>query len=131
MLLDDIRSYLIAQGVVQSGTSIPLPPWPCFEGYVTDDQDQTVALFETGGYPADTLGRENERVTFQVRVRAARLDYSTARAKWLAIFNALQDSIPAPGYAFVQAMHYGPMHFNDDKGRPNLTANFRVMKARS
>jgi hypothetical protein len=97
---------------------------------MTDDQDQTVALYETGGYPAMELLRENQRVTFQVRVRGARRDYATVRAQWEAIFNALQDAaetgIYLPGVAYVQAMHYGPLAFTDDKSRVNMTMNFRV-----
>jgi len=124
-LMDDIRAYLLANNVAGA------PNWPVYLGYYPDDQDQMIGIFETGGLPADTLGRENERVTFQVRIRASRLDYTTDRTKWKDIFDLLQDSIPASGYIFVQAVHYAPMMFNDDRGRPNMTANFRVMKARS
>lgn len=120
-LLDDIRTYLVTQGLVTA-------EWPCYEGYFPDDQNQMVSIFETGGMPADTLNRENERVTFQLRVRGPRLSYPVVRAQWLLLFDALQDSQPAPGYTLVQALHYGPMTFNDDRGRPNMISNFRVMK---
>src|ERR1017187_3475025 len=85
MILDDIRAYLVANGY---GTST----WPVTIGFFPDDQDQWIGLFQTGGMPADTLGRENERVTFQVRVRSSRLAYMTCYNTWLAIFNLLQDS---------------------------------------
>ena len=124
-LLDDIRAYLVSVPGIVSTT------WPCYEGYFPDDQDTMIGIFETGGYPAAELNRENERVTFQTRVRADRLNYAVARQKWLDIFKALQDSTPASGYFLVQAIHYGPMFFNDDQGRPNFTTNWRVIKVAS
>ena len=93
-----------------------------------DDTDQMMAVFETPGMPAWSLNREYERVSFQFRVRGSRLAYATTRVQWLAGFDALQDSTPAAGYALVQTTHYGPMFFNDDKGRPNFISNFRVIK---
>jgi hypothetical protein len=127
MLLDDIYAYLTDLGLVNGTTR-----WPCYEGYMTDDQDQTVALYETGGFPADTLLRENQRVTFQIRVRGSRRDYATVRQKWQDLFNALQDAPTTtghlPGVVFIQAMHYGPLVFTDDKSRVNMTVNFRVMR---
>lgn len=127
MILDDIRVFLIAQGIGGPSTT-----WPVYEGYFPDDagKDQQIGLFETGGYPQDTLGRENVRPTFQTRIRAARLDYETGRTKWRDVFVALQDSTPAVGYAYVQAMTSGPLVFNDDKGRPNFITNWRVLKSR-
>lgn len=129
MLLDDIRAYLIAQGVVSTG-------WKLYEGIMPDDSDQTIALFETGGLPVDTLGRENERPTFQSRVRGGRLDYGVAHAKWQQIENALQDAKETagsprllPGFIFIQSAASGPLVFYDDKNRPNFISNWRVMKA--
>lgn len=125
MLLDDIYNYLTAYGLVNGNTG-----WPCYEGYMPDDQDLTVALYETGGYPADTILRENQRLTFQLRVRGSRRDYARVRQKWQDLFNALQDSLDPllAGVCLLQAMHYGPLVFTDDKGRVNMTANFRVTR---
>ena len=135
MLLDNIAAYLIARGVSTGPTD---QNWPLFLSFFSDDQDQMLGVFETGGLPADTLGRENERVTFQVRVRAGRLDYPTCRAKWKQIFDLLQDAQQTagsppllPNVYYIQAAHMGPMMFLDDKGRPNATANFHVMQKRS
>lgn len=127
-LLNDIQAYLIAQGIATEGGGGPIPPWPCYLGYFPDDTDQMMAVFETGGMPPDTMNREYERVTFQFRVRGKRLDYPTVRAQWQAGFNVLQDSQPTSDYALIQAMHYGPMTFNDDRGRPNFISNFRVVR---
>jgi hypothetical protein len=128
MLMEEIYEYLTVLGLVNYQTG-----WPCYIGYMPDDQDQTVSLYETGGYPAMELLRENQRVTFQLRVRGGRRDYVNVRNQWLALFNALQDTsqdeVPPflPGVVYIQALHNGPLMFSDDKGRVNATANFRVM----
>jgi hypothetical protein len=131
MLLDDINAYLTAQGAVSAG-------WVLREGFMDDDQDQAIGLLETGGFPADTLGRENEDVTFMSRVRASRLDYPIGRRKWKDIYDLLQDAqqtagspVLLPGYTFIQSMHAGPLSWTDAKQRPNFTSNWRVKKARS
>lgn len=133
LLLDEIRTYLIAQGVVGS-----LIGWPIYEGYLPDDQDQMVGLFETGGYPSDTLGRENLRVTFQTRMRGIRFDYAVARRKCDDILGALQDAkqtsgspVLLSGFVYIQAMAEAPLFFNDDQGRPNFTLNWRVLRIKS
>jgi len=128
-LLDQIYNYLVASGQVGPTTS-----WPLHIGFMADDASQMVGLFETGGLPADTLGRENQRPTFQVRVRAARLDYETCRTMWQTLFNLLQDaqqnsSPTLAGIYLIQALHYGPMFFADDQGRSNMTSNWRVLMA--
>lgn len=133
-LLDDIRAYLIGKGLVEGSTG-----WSCYISFMPDETDQCVSLFDSGGYPADTLGRENERPTFQVRIRGARWAYPTTRDKWKAIFDALQDAQqgslavspdPLASYVYIQAMQTGPLTFTDSNGRPNLTSNWRVMKTR-
>jgi hypothetical protein len=124
MLLDDLYTYLGHQ------SGLVTIDWPLYLGYLPDEQDQCTGLFETGGMPADTLLRENERVSFQLRVRGNRFDYAVVRRKWQDYFDALQDSQPAAGYAYVQAAHLGPLVFGDPSGRVNMTANFLVMKAR-
>jgi hypothetical protein len=127
-ILNDIASYLTDLGLVS-------PSYPIYQGYIPDDQDQMMAVFETGGMPPTELGigtdpRPNERVTFQFRVRGSRLNYAVTRAQWLACFNALQDSVLANPdvYAYIQAKHYGPIVFNDDRGRSNFISNFNCMK---
>ena len=126
-ILDDVLTYLTQQGLVNSN-------FPMYLGYMVDDSSQMMAAFETGGLPPTELGigtnpRPNERVTFQMRVRGDRLAYATTRAQWLACFNALQDStLNNANYIYVQATHYGPIFFNDDRGRSNFISNFRVMR---
>jgi len=123
-LLEDIKAYLVAHGAVSID-------WPLYIGMFPDDQDQVMALFQTGGLPFDTINRENERPTFQFRVRGKRMDYPVVLAKWQLVFDLLQDSVPTSAYAFVQATHTGPMEFNDEKNRPNFTSNWQVMRSRT
>jgi hypothetical protein len=73
------------------------------------------------------MNREVVGQHFQLRVRGTRLNYLATRNQWQLCFNALQDSQPTPAYALVQAVHYGPMTFNDDRGRPNFITNWRCI----
>lgn len=132
-LLNDIRQHLINLGVVEGSTG-----WKCWIGYLPDDQDKAVGVFATGGFAADTLGRENELPTFQARIRTGKFEYGACEAQWRQVFDALQDagpggSFPDPlvGYALIQALATGPATWLDEKLRPNFTSNFRVVKARS
>jgi hypothetical protein len=133
-LLDMVFTKLQQDGVFD-GTV-----WKCYKNFIPDDQDQAIALYETGGFPADTLARENESPTFQVAVRAKRFDYTACRNKWQEVFDSLQDaqqdyagdpSDPLPGIYLMQAMATGPLAMVDEKQRPLLTVNFRVIKERS
>ncbi len=130
MYLDGIKEYLDVHGA-SSGS------WPIYIGFLPDDSDQGIALFPTGGYPADTLGRENSRPTFQIRVRAAKFEFDTGYAKWKECFDLLQDAqrttgSPAllVGFIYIQAVQTEPMEQVDDKARPNFLNNYRVMKSR-
>lgn len=127
-ILNDIVSFLTSQNLVSTS-------YPIYQGYIPDDQDQMMAVFETGGMPPTELGignapRPNERVTFQFRVRGTRLNYGVTRQQWLNCFNALQDSVLGmPNiYVYVQTKHNGPICFNDDRGRSNFITNFNCMR---
>lgn len=129
-LLDDVYDYLAFKG---AGAS----PWRLSKAFQDDDSDLLVTICEYPGMPADTLGRENARPRFQAIVRASRLDYATAEAKWQEVFNFLQDAQDdgaghLTGYTFIQALQAGsPFPRQDDKGRWNLSTNFQVCKARA
>jgi hypothetical protein len=86
-----------------------------------------MCLFETAGGPPLTMQREVQELHFQFRCRGSRLNYLATRNQWQACFNALQDSQPTSAYALVQAVHYGPLTFNDDRGRPNFISNMRAI----
>ncbi len=129
MILDDIAAYLVGLGLAPADNNLATPgTFLLYEGYMPDDVDTTMGLFETaGGKPALTLLREVCEVTFQLRVRGTRLNYLATRAQWQSCFNALQDSQPTSAYALVQSYNYGPLTFNDDRGRPNFISNFRCI----
>lgn len=125
MLLDIIKTKLTTASVVNGTT------WKCFIGFCPDDQDQVISLHLTGGLPQDTHGGENVTETFQLRVRAATLDYATCETKWRAAFNALQDAdLSANSIYLIQALTSGPLEWFDEKDRPNMSVNFRVMRAK-
>ncbi len=129
LILTDIAAYLIARGLAPAdNNTAPAGTYLLYQGYMPDDSETTMAIFETpGGKPALTLDRLVCEVTFQLRVRGARLNYPGVRAQWQACYNALQDSQPTSAYALVQSYNYGPMTFNDDRGRPNFITNFRAI----
>lgn len=123
MLLDTIKTKLTSAGVVNGST------WVCFIGYAPDPQDQLVSLHMTGGMAQDTHDNKNITETFQLRVRAAPLAYIVCYTKWLAAFNALQDvDLASSGVRFIQALAASPLEFFDEKNRPNMTVNFRVIR---
>ncbi len=125
--LDKVRQKLLDVGVANTTT------WPCYIGFMPDDQDQCLGLFDSGGLPADTLNRENRHPSFMVLVRAARMDYAVCMAKWQAVYSALQDAAQTggspdtlSGVVFIQAMQSHPNAFIDEKQRQNMTANFHA-----
>jgi hypothetical protein len=132
MVLDDLRQYLIQMGIVGGATG-----WPCFIGYLPDDQDRAVALYLTGGMAADTLGHENELPTVQVRVRAGKFALQECESKWREIYNALDQARPGQlmpdpldGYGAIEALATAPLVWYDEKLRCNMTQNYRIIKLR-
>lgn len=125
-LLETVRTALITAGVATSGSG---SAWPCYIGYAPDDQDQLISLEFTGGFPQDTQQGENTIETFQLRVRAGYLLHSTCETKCRAAFNALENA-DLTGVNLIQALNSGPLSFLDTKNRPNMTVNFRVVRAR-
>lgn len=122
LLLNDIYNFL----AIKVGNSTG---WLTYKGFMPDEQDQCVGIFETPGLPATDMERDNETVAFQIRVRGSRWDYEAVHRKWENIFDALQDSLPAPHYYLCQCEQYGPMVFYDPNGRVNMTTGFRVIRA--
>lgn len=123
-LLPLIKTALVSAGVVETG-------WTCWIGYGPEEQDQQIILNPTGGSAQDTQQNENLLETFQTCTRAAPLEYDVCLAKWNEVFEALTDvDLSASGIFFIQALQSGPLVFYDDKNRPNMTANFRVVRER-
>ena len=123
-VLDLIRGNLITASLVMGTTG-----WKCYAGFCPDDEDKVVSLHSTGGYPQDTLGNENVLETVQIRVRGVYLDPTVCEAKWWAVFNALQDATIS-GIGGITALASGPLTYYDEKNRPNMTMNFRIIRPR-
>lgn len=120
-LLTNVRNFLIAQNAVSASGA-----WPCYIAYTPDDVDQVVSIEPTGGFPQDTHAGENFLQTFEIRIRAGRLDYATAEAKWYEIFRLLNQNTLS-GVNMIVGLGSGPLTFPDTKNRPNLTMNFRTV----
>ena len=126
--LDDIEARLIAQGVVSTG-------WTLRKAYHADAPDQLIIISEipaATGFPPDYFATANEQLMFQVRVRAARLDYTAGRLKSQGCFNALHGAslTGPPFYVYIMALADGPRPFYDPEDRPNFTQEYKVLKVR-
>ncbi len=129
--LDDVRDYLIATGVCGGSTN-----WPIYLAYLTDDQDQTVSLFTTGGTAPETLDETFLRVGMQIRVRAGKLAFSEAYNKWKDCFTALQHAREGTfgstltGFIYILAVQVEPISFTDENGRINLASGWDILIAK-
>ncbi len=124
--LEQVYTYLFSLGVVDNSE------WLLNLGYLTDDQDQVVALFSFGGPPAQTLQTENRYIKMQLRVRAARLSFPIAYAKWKECFDALNNAREGTGtglegFRYITAGQLEPLSFTDKKGRANLTSTWDIL----
>lgn len=122
-ILKDISALLTSAGVVTTG-------WVLKEAWTPDTPDQVVSIAETGPYVygPDHYGTANATGSIQARVRGNKLDFSTARAKWDAVFNALHGKQFTGGssskqYFEMEALNITPLVWYDQNERPNLTLN--------
>jgi hypothetical protein len=123
-LLETVRTQLASVGVVNTS-------WPCYIGYMPDDGSNTaISLQWTGGIPQDTLGDENLRETFQVKIRGAFLGHAACEAKWRAMYAALHSQETALGVSFIMAITSGPLAWTDGKNRTCMSCNFLVHRPR-
>lgn len=87
-LIEDIRTYLINQGVVEGDTG-----WPCVLGTEPSSPDKVVTIYEQPGFaPARAFGGSSAdvpRPSFQLRVRGGSEDYAIPRAKMDEIIQTL------------------------------------------
>ncbi|RJQ09894.1 MAG: hypothetical protein C4551_03225 [Bacillota bacterium] len=125
MLLDEIGTWLVERGIVGGTTG-----WTLAKGYMPPTPDRIVALFDTGGTPASPSA---DQPTFQLRVRAARMDYPGTRAKAWEAFNALQKlrgELSGVGYESVTARQLPfPMGY-DTNDRPEFACNLVAVRLR-
>ncbi|MFO7253131.1 MAG: minor capsid protein [Actinomycetes bacterium] len=125
MLLDDIASYLASQGI----TGV-------YKGYMPDQPDDLVALFEYAGSPTElTMGEGDpvvERPGLQVRVRNR--SYPAGRAKIGEVVDALHGlagaTINGTRYLLVRALQSPASLGLDAKNRSEFVVNFEVVKER-
>ena len=133
MLLDEIGTYLAAQGVATTGST---SNWRIGKGFEPDRPDKCITLFETGGDPNDMhQSGLIDRPTFQVRVRADNYGYSTARVKIEAARTALQaiGGSTLSGRRYINCLAIGePLSLGyDEQQRPRLVMNFRALRSRT
>jgi hypothetical protein len=132
-LVDDVQSYLTAQGIAGGST-----PWPCFRRYMPDDTAQCVVVTEDGGFepefPTDSgIGDSaEEEPAVQVRVRGARRDGDGPFGKMREIKEALHGkrfvTMGSNVYRRVRAQSGILFIGQDEKERPEFTLSFRAAR---
>ena len=125
VLLDLIHDFLVAQTIAGGATG-----WPLYKGFLPDDSDQAVAIFEFPGVlPENDSTDTSFYPAFQMRVRGGEFEYEVARAKMQEIRDILNDA-NITNLVYVYANQSGPTSLgNDGNDRPNFTMNFRTMEA--
>ena len=133
MLLDEISTYLVSQGVGVAGSTAS---WTVFKGIEPNTPEKCITLFETGGL--ENEGHHDtpvDRPTFQVRVRADSYGYSTARVKLGAARTALENigniTLSSWKYVHVQAIGEAASLGYDENQLPRLVLNFRAIRSRT
>lgn len=91
-----------------------------------------MCIYETPGLAAEE-GFAMDYPDIQVRVRGKPDDYQATRAKLQAIFDLLHAGEAAVGadYVYLYCKQSGPLPLGqDEKRRPHLAQNYRIMKNR-
>jgi len=131
-LLDEISARLIAQGVGVAGSTAS---WVVKKGWMAPAPDKAIGIFETGGFPNDPHESALiDRPTFQVRVRAPKGGYSTARTKIAAARTALEvGNSTLSNRRYIQIVAQGePVSLGMDQNqRPELVMNFTALRSRT
>jgi hypothetical protein len=136
MLLDDLGTYLQAQGIGTVGTTL-------FKGGIPQDapavsvQDALVALIETPGLPPmhvhSVPGPDVEQPTVQVVSRGTPYAYAVARTKAEAAFVTLDSvhnqMLGSTFYLWILALQSPFLSHVDDLNRPHIVFNVRCAKA--
>lgn len=132
-LLDEVATYLIAQGVGSSGSTAN---WTVNKGFLPASPDKAIGVFETGGFRNDGhTDATVDRPTFQLLVRGDAFGYSTARTKLTAARTALEgignENMGGRRYVHVQAQHEALSLGQDENSRPKLVMNFTALRSRT
>lgn len=136
-LLQEIGSYLAAQGIGTLGTDL-------FLGVMEDQPDICTALYESGGQAPiramrGTPGQVVQRPRLQVVCRATQLNYLTARDQAGAIYRLLDglgDTVMSTStgssggtrYLFIAAVAEPFLMGRDLTSRVLVAANYDVVK---
>jgi hypothetical protein len=129
LLLDDIAGYLQTQGIGTVGKDL-------FKGYMPDQPDNMIALFEYAGSPMElTMGTGDptlERPGLQVRVRNKL--YPVGRAKVEQVVDVLhgltEQVLGGKRYLLIRANQSPESIGLDASNRSELVVNFSVLKER-
>jgi len=125
--VDELAARLLAAGVAGGSTG-----WGLYRGYLPDEPDAAVAIFETGGPPPDTRAAV-EYPSFQLRVRGPAEDYATARTRIEAVRAALhgREAELGDAWVYLHAQHSGVQPLGRDaRRRPGFVLNFIAMRRR-
>jgi len=119
MIIDDIANYIIDNGIsLVLGTNF-------FKGYLPDDPDACVAIFDTGGAEPDKDLPTGDP-TFQILVRGS--SYATAHALMQSIATLLHQkrnlTIESTYYYFIYLMGEPGSIGRDSKNRDEFSVNF-------
>lgn len=136
MLLEDLGTYLQAEGLGVLGTTLFLGGLPVDAPNVST-QDAITALVETPGFPAeyvhDVGGVQWEQPVLQTLTRGAPYDYAGAREWAQAIYLALgrirNQVLSGTYYFWVMPLHSVWKLRDDDYSRPIMTFQVRIGKA--
>lgn len=128
MLLDEIGTHLVNQGIVGGATG-----WTLAKAHMPPDPDQVVALFETPGLAPFPPGIELDKPGIQVRVRAARKRYDLARSKLAEVYAALHGftgNLSLNYYVMILALSSALPLGEDTNERPEIAQNYIVYRSR-
>jgi hypothetical protein len=133
MLLDEIGTYLQAQGVGTVGTDL-------FQGLMPDDVDAVVSIYETPGASPiyvhdDVTGIKLEQPRLAVWARGVREDYAAPRQKAEDVVTALaavrNQTLSGTRYLRVRVTQPPFLLRRDDNDRVVIAANFEAVKVPS
>ena len=143
-LLAEIANRLIAstQGIggLPGTTAVTDTGWTIYQSIMPATTAPSIAILETGGF-APLWKTALNFPTFQVQVKAARLDYGTGRAKLAAIQTELHGignriltesgSTDGQWYVGIQAEGDALSLGYDNNDRPTLAQNYLALRSRT
>jgi hypothetical protein len=125
VLIDDIYTYLVAQGVVAGATG-----WPCYKMYWVDDDTRGVLLQIEEGAKPDTRWTIDEPI-LSVWVRGDEREHEAAQTKMQEIIDTLfiNDAGVGSNYVYINQVGSGYTTFSIDASkRALLNKRFEIMR---